>query len=192
MVDHDFLRGCRKEVILFNTSRGPVAEERALLKGITEGILSDVVLDVFENEPGINGELLDAITIGTPHVAGYSLDGKANGTTISVRALSRFFGLGLDHWEPSDIPRPGEPELHGDLHASGGQELLWELYRNTYDIEAEDARLRKDPDRFEELRGDYPFRREPFAYSIRLFGEDPGMVRTLEDLGFSVLGNSCM
>ncbi len=102
MVDREFIRKSAKPgAILINTSRGAVVDEKPTCwRGSGTESLSDVVLDVFENEPGINPGSLKAITLATPHIAGYSLDGKANGTSMSVRAISKFFGLGLDDWEP--------------------------------------------------------------------------------------------
>jgi erythronate-4-phosphate dehydrogenase len=163
-----------------------------LLEGIRDRKLSDVVLDVFVNEPGINLELLNAITLGTPHIAGYSLDGKANGTTMSVRSISHYFNLGLDDWEPESIPKPVNHELHADASKGNVQELLWELLRQTYDVSSDHRRLMKAPGAFERLRGDYPFRREPQAYSVRLFQGDREITRKLENLGFSVLADHCV
>ncbi|MCK4747435.1 MAG: DUF3410 domain-containing protein, partial [Bacteroidales bacterium] len=191
LVNRVFMESIKKGVVLINTSRGEVVEELVLLKGIRDGIFSDVVLDVFENEPNIKPELLDAITLATPHIAGYSLDGKATGTTMSVRALSRFFDLGLDDWSPTHIPTPPVTELHGDGSGTHPFELLWDLFRRTYDVASDDRKLRSDPGSFEKLRGDYPFRREPLAYAVRLFQGYPEITEALEKLGFSVLGDYC-
>jgi erythronate-4-phosphate dehydrogenase len=192
MVDRDFFRSVKKGVSLINTTRGPVVDETALLEQIREEKLSDVVLDVFQNEPAINLEVLNAITLGTPHIAGYSQDGKANGTTMSVRAISKIFNLGLDEWEPDSIPRPSVHELHADSSQGNTQELIWELYRQTYDVSSDHAELMKNPGAFERLRGDYPVRREPPAYSVRLFQGHREIITKLEKLGFSVLSDHCM
>lgn len=191
MVNRDFLQGMLRGAILINTSRGEVVDEPALLESILEGRCSDAILDVFDNEPVINRELLEAVTLGTPHVAGYSLDGKANGTLMSVRALSRFFNLGLDLWEPDSIPVPSPSELLSDASSGRTVELLWELFRQTYDVTADDRRLREDPGSFERLRGNYPLRREPEAYSVRLFQGYREISAILEQLGFSVLADHC-
>ena len=191
MVNDDFIRHMKKDSVLINTSRGGVVEESALLKGIREGILSDVVLDVFRNEPHIDPELLHAITLGTPHIAGYSLDGKANGTIMSVRAVSRFFHLGLDNWEPDGVPGPNPRELLADASQGILQEIVWDLFRVTYDVTADDQRLRGDPGSFEQQRGDYRPRREPAAYVVRLFQGYEEIRSLLEKLGFSVLSDYC-
>jgi erythronate-4-phosphate dehydrogenase len=192
LVDQAFLTNAKKGLILINTSRGPVVDEQALLQGIEQGIIGDAILDVFENEPLVQWELLEALSLATPHIAGYSLDGKANGTTMSVQALSRFFGLGLDNWSPDNIPVPMEREILADASGKDIQKLLWEIYSQCYDISADHKRLKKAPESFEALRGEYPFRREAPAYAVRLFQGYPEIREILEKLGFDVLSDSCM
>jgi len=191
LVNRDFIEKTGKGVVLINTSRGPVVDEGALMEGIGRSIFSDVVLDVFEEEPAIDRKLLDALTLATPHIAGYSVDGKANGTAMSVQALSHHFNLGLDDWRPGDLPLPEQPELHGDASQDQEKELMWDIFRTTYDVSSDDLRLRNAPGRFEQLRGEYPFRREPSAYAVRLFQGYPELFTVLEKLGFSVLGDYC-
>ena len=192
LVDQSFLSSLRKGLVLINTSRGPVVDEKALLKGIEKGTIGEAVLDVFENEPLINSDLLKTLSLATPHIAGYSLDGKAKGTTMSVQALSRFFGLGMDDWSPENMPVPESPEILADASGDDMQELLWDIYSQCYDIKADDKRLRNAPESFEVLRGEYPFRREAPAYAVRLFQGYPEIREVLEKLGFDVLSDSCM
>jgi len=191
LVNSNFVARVKKGAILINTSRGAVVDESALKEGIGQSIFSDVVLDVFENEPETDPALLELIPLATPHIAGYSMDGKANGTAISVQAISRHFGLGLDDWLPADLPEPGQPEIFGDASQDEKHELLWNIFSSTYDVSADDRRLRKAPGSFERLRGDYPFRREPSAYTVRLFQGYQELNTLLEKLGFSVLGDYC-
>ncbi|MFO7935282.1 MAG: 4-phosphoerythronate dehydrogenase [Bacteroidales bacterium] len=192
MVDRAFLDRIRKGAILINTSRGEVIHEEDLLEGIRRERVSGVVLDVFDHEPDIDRNLLDSITLGTPHIAGYSLDGKAGGTTMAVRAVSHFFRLGKDRWSPSGIPPPEQPVIHADATDQSFEQLLWEVYRQSYDVTGDDRRLRRDPKSFEQLRGEYPPRREPPAYSVRFFAGYRELSGTLERLGFSVLTDQCM
>ena len=192
LVNREFLTHLKSGAILINTSRGAVVDEAALLEGIRSGKLSDVILDVYITEPIINQELLEALTLATPHIAGYSLDGKANGTSMSVQAISRFFSLGLDDWSPATMPVPENPEVLADASESDLYELLWEVYNQSYDVSSDDQNLRNTPDRFEILRGDYPFRREPTAYAVRLFQGYPEIREILEGLGFDVLSDQCM
>lgn len=191
LVNRDFIEKARKGVILINTSRGAVVDEAALMEGIGRSVFSEVVLDVFEQEPHIDPKLLKAISLATPHIAGYSLDGKANGTAMSVQAISRHFGLGMDLWKPKDIPLPVQAELYGDASRDREPDLLWDIFRQSYDVSADDQRLRADPGSFELQRGEYPFRREAPAYAVRLFQGYQELNKVLEKLGFSVLGDYC-
>jgi erythronate-4-phosphate dehydrogenase len=191
-VDEEFLDGLKSGTLLFNTSRGGVVDEAALKQAIRKGTLSGAVLDVFENEPAIDRDLLDAITLATPHIAGYSLDGKANGTAMSVQAVSRYFGLGMDHWTPVTVPLPQTGEILLDTAEGELTELLWQAFHQSYDVSVDDRRLRNAPDTFENLRGNYPFRREPAAYSVRIFQGYPELREIFELLGFSVLSDQCM
>jgi len=190
MVNTAFLDKIKEGAILINTSRGEVMNETALLDGIRREKPAEVVLDVYENEPHINTNLLGAVTLATPHIAGYSMDGKANGTTMSVQAISHYFNLGMNDWIPSGIPVPPVSELYSDASVGNRSDLLWELYRQTYDISADDRHLREEPGRFEELRGNYPLRREPVAYAVRLLNGTREIRKQLKKLGFSVLSDS--
>jgi erythronate-4-phosphate dehydrogenase len=192
LVDEEFLDGLKSGALLFNTSRGGVVDEEALKRAIRKGGLSGVVLDVFENEPAIDRDLLGSITLATPHIAGYSLDGKANGTAMSVQAVSRYFGLGMDRWTPATVPLPQTREILVDATEGELPELLWQAFQHTYDVSADDRRLRNAPETFESLRGNYPFRREPAAYSVRIFQGYPELREIYELLGFSVLSDQCM
>ncbi len=191
LVNSSFIQRMKNGAVLINTSRGEIVDERALLQGIKSDKLSDVVLDVFQKEPRINLELLESITLGTPHIAGYSLDGKANGTSMSVRAISQFFNLGFDRWVPNIIPGPENKELFADSSSGNSQELIWKIFQQSYDVTKDNVRLKNNPKDFEKLRGDYPFRREPNAYSVRLFQGSNEIRNQLEIMGFSVLADYC-
>jgi erythronate-4-phosphate dehydrogenase len=191
MVDRTFLQQVKTGATIINTSRGGVVDEKALGEEIWQKKLSEVILDVFEEEPGVNPDLLQMISLATPHIAGYSLDGKANGTTMAVRSVSRYFGLDLDQWEPGSLPDPEPREILVDASGKDPLEVLWEVYRQTYDVSADDRRFRADPSAFEKLRGNYPPRREPPAYSVRLFQGYQEIISMLEGLGFSVLSDFC-
>ena len=82
--------------MIINTSRGPVIETNSLKNAIRQKIVNTAILDVWENEPNIDRELLEIIDISTPHIAGYSADGKANGTSVCVRSIASFFNLKID------------------------------------------------------------------------------------------------
>lgn len=191
LVDREFIGKAKKGVILVNSSRGPVVSEPDLIEGMKSGRISDAVLDVYEGEPVMNPQLHELLTLATPHIAGYSLDGKANGTGMAVRAVSKHFGLGLDQWEAENITAPEQDQLLGDAASGDMYEILWELFRQCYDVSADDKRLREHPENFESLRGNYPLRREPLAYSVRLFQGYEELREMVEALGFSMLADHC-
>ncbi len=185
IADRVFFRGMKKRSWFINTSRGQVMNTPALLEALQEGHLAGTVIDVWENEPDIDMELLERAFIATPHIAGYSLDGKANGTAQSVRAVSDFFKLGIGDWYP-EIPPPPNALVRVDRDPGQPDQLIKEVFIHTYDIKADSARLKARPERFEQLRDDYPPRREFHAY--RLNFEDPAdpAREKLRELGFRV------
>jgi len=131
--------------------------------------------------------LLNIADYGTPHIAGYSRDGKARGTKMSVRAVSRFFGLGIDDWQPSDVEPPSNPIIELDGNNRSGELVLADAILSTYEIERDDRALRKNPHAFEQLRGDYPVRREFDSFSVRAVNVEAGVMQKLLELGFNQL-----
>ncbi len=184
----DFFRGLKKNPILINTSRGEVVDGKALKQALDSGWVSAAVLDVWEGEPDPDLDLLAKLSIGTAHIAGYSVDGKANATGMSVRALSRFFGLGMDHWSPDGLPQPPNPDIVLDATGMDLREILLEVSRRTYDVRKDDAALRADPGKFERLRASYTVRREPPAYRVKILNGPAGTGTVLEKLGYTVPG----
>ena len=187
MVSEDFLRNLKKQPLVINTCRGEVFASGAARRAIEQGDVSGMVLDCWEYEPDIDLGLLALADFGTPHIAGYSRDGKANGTRASVRAISRFFSLGIDEWEPSGVEPPEQPIIEVDGQNRSAESVLAEAIRFTYEIESDDAALRDNPQLFEQLRGDYPVRREFGCYSVRAMNVAPETLEKLEKLGFKLL-----
>jgi erythronate-4-phosphate dehydrogenase len=159
-----FFNSLERKPIIINASRGEIVSTKALLKAMEDGKVSDVVLDCWENEPNIHPELLHKTVIATPHIAGYSAEGKANAATQSVQAVSRHFGLGLDNWEVRDIPEAYDIDFSSTTDIS-------QFFLETYDIEADSLRLKFSPETFEKQRSHYPFRREPRAYLSQMSDE---------------------
>ena len=156
LADQSFFRSLKRAPIIINTSRGEVIETKALLEALENGLISDAVIDVWENEPDINLTLLNKVFIGTPHIAGYSADGKANATRMSLDSLCQHFGIQADYRIV-----PPEPE-NPIIIASTPTEAYLKMYDPRKDCEA----LRAHPELFEKLRGDYPLRREKTAFSV--------------------------
>ena len=178
-----------KNQILINTSRGEVVDGNALKEALTRKDILAAALDVWENEPQIDPELLQLLFCGTPHIAGYSLDGKAKGTMMCVQALGEFLGLPCKDWEVSNIPEPEQP-LAFTIDALGKkpQAVLSEAILHTYNIMDDFSRLKADIPGFESLRSHYPVRREFPAFNIRLIHDDSGSPTAfLREAGFNVI-----
>ena len=144
----DFFHHLSRVPYLINTSRGAVVDNAALLQALEEGRVRDAILDVWEGEPNLNLDLLNRVFIGTPHIAGYSADGKVNADNMVIDALCQHFGL----------PHPGRilpPSLPADFKYTGS---ALDLYNPLIDSE----KLKSDPSKFEFLRNNYPLRRDSF------------------------------
>ncbi len=189
MAGHDFFGILAKKVLFINSSRGKVVDSGALKAALLAHKLTGAVLDVWEGEPGIDLELLDVTRIGTPHIAGYSTDGKALGTSMSVQAVSRFFKLGFDDWYPAKLPPPENPVITFDGTGMDLQEMIIYVVNQAYNVLEDDGRLRKSPARFEELRGTYPVRREPGAFQVKILNDQAGAGAVMEKLGFQVMSD---
>ncbi len=189
MVDDSFLDKVRKGTIIINTSRGEVVHTAALKNALKSGQVSAAVLDVWENEPVIDTELLQLTDIATPHIAGYSADGKANGTMMSVRAVSRFFNLGINDWIPQGIPEPVNSSIFISCGSKSDDMIVQEAIAATYQVLDDDKRLRDAVATFEQQRGSYPLRREFRAYHVKLSENRPEAVRRLKRLRFDIETN---
>jgi len=188
IADKHFFEGFIKKTILINSSRGEIINEKDIISAKRNSQFLALVLDVWNDEPYINASLLNEASIASPHIAGYSTDGKANGTRMSVQALSRFFKLGMDNWSPKNIPLPENTQIVADGTGKSELEILYEVYTQAYNIMTDDLALRTDIKEFETLRGNYRLRREPYAYMVKLLNNPfPDVEEKLTKLGFSIL-----
>ena len=183
MADEAFFRGLKRKPFFFNASRGDVVDESALKDAIKSGLISGAVLDVWHNEPEIDRELLSLVDFATPHIAGYSADGKVNGTAMSVEAVAKHFGIEpLLNFFPAKVPAPANPVITLD---PASPHPLADAVFVSYDIEVDDAALRAAPEQFEDLRSSYRVRREFPAYTVRSDKPLPSELRDkLLKLGF--------
>ncbi len=183
LADGDFFRDLAKRPFFFNTSRGDVTDGTALKDAIGTGLISGAVLDVWPGEPDIDRELLSLVDFATPHIAGYSADGKANGTSMAVRAVAKHFGIEpLLNFFPSKVPAPANPVITLD---PASPHPLADAVFASYDIADDDAALRAAPEDFEAQRGSYRVRREFPAYTVRSDKPLPTSLHdTLRKLGF--------
>lgn len=188
LFDSKRIASLRKDQILINSSRGEVVDNQALKQALKDRTILAASLDVWENEPNLDSELLDLLYTGTPHIAGYSLDGKAGGTTMSVQAVARFLDLPCQDWEVKDIPLPAQPVTFSiDCTGLNPRQVLAQAIMYTYDIKTDDSRLRADIGSFEKQRADYPVRREFPAFTVKLENDATGCATViLREAGFNI------
>jgi erythronate-4-phosphate dehydrogenase len=187
LFDETKLNKLNPGTILINTSRGEVLDNKVLRKALQLNRLQAAVLDVWENEPDIDLELLNLLDVATPHIAGYSADGKANGTAMSVNAVSSFFRLGLNNWFPVNVPSPEKPVISIDAKGKSEQEIISEAIECTFNVDEDTQRLKKSPGAFEAQRGNYPVRREFSSYSIKLVNGSSEISNKLKSVGFKMI-----
>ena len=157
MAGPDFFSRMKDGAIFINTSRGEVVDDDALKQNI--GKLGAVVIDTWNHEPAVDTDLMDMIDIATPHIAGYSYQGKQQGTAMAVRAIARFYGI-KDLYE--FFPKTPIKELEAiklDLRGKTQGEIASVMQYN-YPIFTDDFMFRMDPGGFERLRMEYKYRRE--------------------------------
>ena len=143
--------------IFINAARGEVVNEEALMTAIPK--LGAVVIDTWNNEPNVNEDLVELVDIATPHIAGYSYQGKVNGTRMAVRAVAECLGIdALKDFTPDDSDEDRQP-VRLDLRGRNHGEIAAVLQYN-YPIFTDDFRFRMEPHKFEKLRNEYQYRRE--------------------------------
>ena len=191
LFDAAVLKQLPRHAVLINTSRGAVADNPALLEALQQNVLRAAVLDVWEHEPDISALLLEAAELGTPHIAGYSFDGKVNGTRMIYEAACRHFGW-TPVWDPAPLlPSPPCPEVEVDSRRPRLDALADAVHR-IYDIRRDDEALRQlistaEPERpklFDRLRKEYPRRREFQNTCVEVTPPDDALSGVLRGLGF--------
>ena len=191
LADEALLLALKPGSVLINACRGPVVDNAALLKVLQQRNDLSVVLDVWEPEPELSLPLLDKVDIATAHIAGYTLEGKARGTTQVFEAWTQFLGQPQRVELATLLPAPefGEITLHGELD----QPTLKRLAHLVYDVRRDDAPLRKVaaiPGEFDRLRKNYLERRE--WSSLRVICDSEQAAVLLKQIGFSAVFNPAL
>lgn len=193
LLDMEFLSQLNDDVILINTARGGVINEAALKNHLESHEDMKVVLDVWEDEPDIDIDLLTQSDIGTPHIAGYSADGKIHAIEMIFASICEFFKLDYT-WNPVlDLPAANSLELPLGSELDD-QDAIQMAILASYDVRSDSASLRQLPELsieqqaqyFDELRKNYPVRREFPATVFRLPDSRKKLAGKLQQLGFNV------
>lgn len=193
MIDDRFIGRMKKGAILFNTSRGAVGNNAAIMRGAKAKLFGGLILDVFEGEPAVDPAIIQCADIATPHIAGYSYDGKVRGTDMICRAACEFFDRPVEWDAAAAMPEPVFPEFtaRGDCD---DEDALREIVLKVYDIEADDGRLRQIADLppnerglyFDRLRKTYPVRREFPNTRVDTTKAGGSLCNKIAHLGFQV------
>lgn len=190
LFDKKKLMELKDGTILINTSRGAVIKNQELLEIIDTKKLK-VVLDVWENEPDINIDLLNKVIIGTPHIAGYSLEGKINGTKMIFDALADYLNLNISFNFTKEAPTNS---LLSFEKSETIEKDLDQIVSKIYPIQRDDKLMRKMLNMsreerikyFDLLRKDYPIRREFNNYRIEFKNSDGKTKKILTNLRFNI------
>lgn len=169
MLDETRLNEISAGTILINAARGAIVDNEALLSRLKKNPQQRVVLDTWEGEPHIKRELLRRVSIATPHIAGYSREGKLNGTRMIHAQFSEFFGLPRGDNLEKDM-QPIALKLQDDLPPSAQLNLL---IKKAYDVTKDHASMQKllhagnAGSEFDRLRKTYPTRHEFSAFTVK-------------------------
>jgi len=192
LADEALLRKLRLEAVVINTSRGAVVDNQGLKMMLAEEWLAGAVLDVWEPEPELDEELLELVSLGTPHIAGYSFDGKVAATAMIYKAACEALGV-EPTWSAQEVMPPPEVEaIEFDCSGAEDEEILAEAVGAVCNIEADDWELRditeaEDPALFfDHLRKVYPERREFQNTTVHLADARPGLAAKVAGIGFKV------
>ena len=183
MFDHDVLQKLTTNQILINASRGEVIDNQALLTLAIAGNAPKLVLDVWENEPNINQQLLPFVEIATPHIAGYSLDGKVRGTEMLYQAFCQHFGQKVVHSAKDFVAQARVSDI--SIKQPLDQALCKSLLHLIFDVRRDDALFRQmiaQENGFDTMRKTYQERRELSTLTVHSTIEQ---TQLLQALGFA-------
>ena len=193
MINESRLKAMKPGTVLVSAGRGPVVDNAALKNVLANGQMLSVVMDVWEFEPDADPELIQLVDIATPHIAGYSLDGKIRGTELIYQAFCRHFGLPSRIRVGAITPIPALKKI-GLSDSAQPASASSVAIRSVYDIRRDDSRMRKliklpEAERkqmFDSLRKNYGERREFNTLSVLFNNTDQSVQDELTALGFHI------
>lgn len=185
MINNQSFSKVKEGVVLINTSRGEIVNEEDLVQLINNKVIGDIILDVWENEPQINLQLLEKAMISTSHIAGYSADGKRNGTLGSVLKVSQYFGFKDLDKKVSQPLLPVNPIIEVNCEGKSFEVVFSEVILRTYSIDSDSNQLKSNPTNFEHFRNQYPNRREFGSYTLKFHKDINRYIKIFQELGFN-------
>ena len=181
LANKDFFDKLKKKPVFINSARGAVMNTESVKEALRAGKIGGAVIDCWENEPNIDRELLSIADISTPHIAGYSADGKWNATRMSVENLISSYGIDFQP-KLSLLPTPDNNVI--DLSDIPAQKQLHHAVNCTYNPLLDSSKLKNNPEGFSQFRSNYPLRREYKAY--RIINADNSVEMILKTLVFQI------
>ena len=179
LADNTFFELLKKDAIIINSARGGIIDTQAIKKALKEKKISGAIIDCWENELDIDTEYMNLVDIATPHIAGYSADGKANATRMSLESIADFWNLSKNPIDKITIPQIENRQINME------NIIIGDALLRTYNPTDDNNRFRANPELFSSLRGNYPLRREYQAYSI--INANNEQETLLKDLGFGII-----
>jgi erythronate-4-phosphate dehydrogenase len=196
LADASFFAAMKGGAVFLNSSRGRVQDETALKAAMQSGKLSGVVLDVWETEPNVDPWLIRHVDLSTPHIAGYSYDGKVVGMIMIYEALCQHFGLRAEHTAQDFLPPAAITQIRltdeqlGQKDEQVIQDLVQQVYAiNRDDFNMRDILLQPEVERgafFDGLRKNYPIRREFQNTAVLLADPQNCLAKKLSGIGFRI------
>lgn len=194
LFDQNRLNQLKPGAWLINASRGPVVDNAALCEVLLQREDLQAVLDVWEGEPEVDVALAELCVLATPHIAGYSLDGKQRGTAQIYQAYCDFLGQPAQVRLSDLLPAPwlSQVTLNGESDPAWALAMLC---RGVYDPRRDDADFRRSlvgsvseqRAAFDALRKNYPSRREIDGLQVRIEGDSPELLKIVAALGASAV-----
>jgi erythronate-4-phosphate dehydrogenase len=192
LADIHFFERLKPGALFINAARGGVHDTAGLQVALESGHLRAAALDVWENEPEIDPALLRLVDIATPHIAGYSLDGKIAGLLMIYQAVCQYFNLTAEHQARDFLPEPEIKMISLTPSAAPLQRQVFDVVRQVYPIARDDARTREilglaPAERaayFDSLRKNYPVRREFHNTSVTGEASNDALTKILAGIGF--------
>ena len=194
LADEKFFGSLKPGCVFINTARGAVTDTTAVKAAIKSGKSGGAVLDVWEDEPNIDAELVQMVDLATPHIAGYSLDGKIVGMIMIYNAACEYFGLQAAKTVEHFLPEPQIKQIVLDPGSAGEQQLLHEAVQQLYLIDLDNLHTKEIPSMaasergqfFDNLRKDYRVRREFQNTEVVLKTGCESLVKKLSGIGFEL------
>ncbi|NDV95395.1 4-phosphoerythronate dehydrogenase PdxB [Dysgonomonas sp. 521] len=183
LADNAFFSSLKRKPIIINSARGAIIDTEAIKKAIKRNEISGAIIDCWENEPLIDLEYMNLADIATPHIAGYSADGKANATRMSLESVADFYGMNKEPASAIKAPEPDNALIDLNNYSDSANRIYGAILY-TYNLLSDFNRLKASPETFKRLRNEYPLRREYGAYKIKNASQEEADL--LNDFGFQL------